>query len=122
VTYSFGSQIALKDAVQLLALGFGLSSAELASILGIDSHTLERWARGDSVPPSTLPETRGTFLALLGIIGRLIELFETTADMRTWMHRPLPFLGQQAPIDVIKEGRIESVKAALVAIDEGFAS
>jgi uncharacterized protein (DUF2384 family) len=116
------TQIALKDAVRLFELGFGLSSTELASILGIDSRMLERWASCNTVPPNTPPETRKILLALLGILGRLVELFETTADMRAWMHRPLPFLGQMAPIDAVKVGRIESVDAALEAIDEGFAS
>src|SRR5688572_3606535 len=112
-------QITLKPALDQLEHDFGLSSRELAQALGVDRRTLERWASGDTFPRHA---ARDRLLALVAVHARLAELFETAEDMRTWLHRPLPFLGRMAPIDAVKVGRIESVDAALEAIDEGFAS
>ena len=112
-------QITLKPALDQLEHDFGLSSRELAQALGVDRRTLERWASGDTFPRHA---ARDRLLALVAVHARLAELFETAEDARTWLHRPLPFLGRMAPIDAVKVGRIESVDAALEAIDEGFAS
>ena len=112
-------QITLKPALDQLEHDFGLSSTELAQALSVDRRTLERWASGDTFPRHA---ARDRLLALVALHTRLAELFETPEDMRTWLHRPLPFLGHMAPIDAVKVGRIESVDAALEAIDEGFAS
>ena len=112
-------QITLKPALDQLEHDFGLSSVELAQAVGVDRRTLERWASGDTFPRHA---ARDRLLALVAIHTRLAELFETAEDMRAWLHRPLPFLGRMAPIDAVKVGRIESVDAALEAIDEGFVS
>lgn len=112
-------QITLKPALDQLEHDFGLSSRELAQSLGVDRRTLERWASGDTFPRHG---ARDRLLALVALHTRLTELFEAAEDVRTWLHRPLPFLGRMAPIDAVKVGRIESVDAALEAIDEGFAS
>jgi putative toxin-antitoxin system antitoxin component (TIGR02293 family) len=112
-------QITLKPALEQLEHDFGLSSTELAQALGVDRRTLERWANGDTFPRHA---ARDRLLALVALHARLAELFETVEDARDWLHRPLPYLGRMAPIDAVKVGRIESVDAALEAIDEGFAS
>jgi putative toxin-antitoxin system antitoxin component (TIGR02293 family) len=106
-------------AFEQLQHDFGLSSGELAQAVGVDRCTLERWASGDTFPRHA---TRDRLLALVALHERLDGLFETAADARAWLHRPLPFLGQMAPIDAVKVGRIESVDAAIEAIDEGFIS
>jgi putative toxin-antitoxin system antitoxin component (TIGR02293 family) len=112
-------QITLKPVLEQLEHDFGLSSTELAQALGVDRRTLERWANGDTFPRHA---ARDRLLALVALHARLAELFETVEDARDWLHRPLPYLGRMAPIDAVKVGRIESVDAALEAIDEGFAS
>lgn len=112
-------QITLKPALDQLEYDLGLSSRELAQALGVDRRTLERWASGDTFPRHA---ARDRLLALVALHARLASLFETAEDVRRWLHRPLPFLGRMAPIDAVKVGRIESVDAALEAIDEGFAS
>jgi uncharacterized protein (DUF2384 family) len=112
-------QVTLRPAIDQLQHDFGLSGAELAQALGVDRRTLERWASGDTFPRHA---TRDRLIELVALHARLATLFATVADMRAWLHRPLPFLGQMAPIDAVKVGRIASVDAALEAIDEGFAS
>ena len=112
-------QITLKPALDQLEHDLGLSSRELAQALSVDRRTLERWASGDTFPRHA---ARDRLLALVALHGRLAELFQTDKDLRLWLHRPLPFLGNMAPIDAVKVGRIESVDAALEAIDEGFVS
>jgi putative toxin-antitoxin system antitoxin component (TIGR02293 family) len=109
----------LKPALEQLEHDFGLSSSELAQALSVDRRTLERWAGGDTFPRHA---ARDRLLALVALHARLAELFETAEDVRTWLHRPLPFLGRMAPIDAVEVGRIEGVEDALEAIDEGFAS
>ena len=112
-------QISLKPALDQLEHDLGLSRRELAQALSVDRRTLERWASGDTFPRHA---ARDRLLALVALHTRLAGLFETAEDVREWLHRPLPFLGRMAPIDAVKVGRIESVDAALEAIDEGFAS
>ena len=112
-------QITLKPALDQFEHDFGLTSRELAQALSVDRRTLERWASGETFPRHA---ARDRLVALAALYTRLAELFETDADARTWLHRPLPYLGQMAPIDAVKVGRIESVDAALEAIEDGFAS
>jgi putative toxin-antitoxin system antitoxin component (TIGR02293 family) len=107
------------SALDQLEHDFGLSSSELAQTVGVDRRTLERWASGDTFPRHA---TRDRLLALVALHERLAGLFKTAEDARVWLHRPLPFLGQMAPIDALKVGRIESVNAASEAIDEGVVS
>ncbi|MFN8634205.1 MAG: antitoxin Xre/MbcA/ParS toxin-binding domain-containing protein [Chloroflexota bacterium] len=109
----------VKPALEQLERDFRLSSKEHAQALGIDRRTLERWASGDTFPRHA---AKGRLVALAALHERLAGLFETSADVRVWLHRPLPFLGRMAPIDAVKVGRIDSVDAALEAIDEGIAS
>jgi putative toxin-antitoxin system antitoxin component (TIGR02293 family) len=112
-------QITLKPAIEQLEHDFGLTSRELAQALCVDRRTLERWESGDTFPRHA---AHSRLQKLVALHGRLADLFETAEDARTWLHRPLPFLGQLAPIDAVKVGRIESVDAALEAIDDGFMS
>src|SRR5690242_10355022 len=92
-------EITLKPALDQLEHDFGLSSSELAQAVGVDRRTLDRWASGDTFPRHA---TRDRLLALVALHDRLAGLFETDEVARTWLHRPLPFLGGMAPIDAVK--------------------
>lgn len=122
-TPSFAQQqTTLMDALHLLERSLGLSIDGLAQILGVTPSTITEWARRDAISPHAPSETDEKLMALLVLNVHLSDLFGTPEDARAWMHRPLPFLGHMTPIDAVKAGRIESVEAALEAIDEGFAS
>lgn len=112
-------KIVLKPTLQQLVTDFGMTNQELAGALRVDRRTLERWEAGETFPRPTALESLQQLIALH---ERLADTFETVEAMRTWLHRPLPFLGGMAPIDAVKVGRMSSVDAALEAIDEGFMS
>ncbi len=50
---------------------------------------------------------------------RLHETFFSSEAIESWLTRPNPFLGNLSPIEVIQNGHIDRVLAALEALDSG---
>ena len=112
-------QVTLAPAIRRLEADLGLSSRDLAHALGIERRTLGRWISGDAYPRAG---ARQQLVRLVALHTRLTETFETRQAAHAWLHRPMPYLGNTAPADAVKIGRLDSVEAALEAIDSGFAS
>ncbi|MCC7370325.1 MAG: DUF2384 domain-containing protein [Chloroflexi bacterium] len=60
--------------------------------------------------------------ALADLDERLNELFVSWDAARAWMRESTRHLGDMAPMDAVRAGRIDRVVALIEAIDSGFAS
>lgn len=93
----------------------GITQTSLARVLGTTPRTVTRWKRGQSEPHAATARR-------LRELARLRWLMETLVDpggSRRWMHSPNEALRGRAPVDLLEEGRIETVVGLLEAVGEG---
>ena len=112
-------QITLEPAIKQLKEDFGLSSRDLAQVLGVDPRSLARWAAGDAFPRHG---ARERLEALAELDERLAETFTSREAARAWLQAPTRYLSDLAPIDAVRAGRTDRVVTIIEAIDSGFAS
>lgn len=112
-------QITLEPAIRQLREDFGFDGRDLALVLGVDQRTIARWSSGDAFPRH---EAKARLEALADLDERLNELFVSWEAARGWLRTPSRHLGDLAPIDAVRAGRIDRVVALIEAIDSGFAS
>jgi uncharacterized protein (DUF2384 family) len=97
-------------------LQLGLSREDLASALGVDARTLERW-RADSAFPQH--EARTNLGLLEALHQHLMDTFETPEAAKSWLSADSRYLGGLSPADVVRARRLDRVEAALTALDSG---
>ncbi len=95
---------------------FGISTDVLARILGTTVRTIERWRAGESTPQY---ESRSRLEQLTNVRNHLFETFATREAARTWLHTKNRYLGGRTPMEVAQEDGVQSVEAALEALDSG---
>lgn len=88
----------------------GMSWREIAAMLDTTERSLYRWKAGSADPnPSHLRRLR----ALQDLTALLDRFFQTPAEVRGWLEAPVPALGERAPIDLLRRGRVEEVQEVL---------
>lgn len=110
-------EVTPRQAVEQLESDLGLSVRELASGLGVDPRTVERWRAGTTYPQH---EARRRLAELLAVQRRLHDTFTTVEAIRGWMHSPHPLFGRLTAADMVRLGRFERVDGALEALDSGI--
>lgn len=83
----------------------GLTYRQLAAAIGADESTLHRWRSGESEP-------RSVFLSRMGALHEFQqELFDAVPPgaAREWLRTPVPALDGRRPVDLLEEGRIETL-------------
>ena len=87
----------------------------LASALGVPPRSLARW-RGGMVPQTAV---RRRLDLLAALHQALLDSFGDLDDARAWLHDDSRYLGGLKPIEVLRSGRLDRVRAALAALDAG---
>lgn len=103
-------------AVETLEEGLGLGRGEIARALGASVRTVERWRAGQTYPQHG---ARERLAELLAVEAHLEETFGDPKARREWLRSASPYLGGLTPIEVIRAGRADRVRAALEALDSG---
>lgn len=106
-----------RRAIDLLESDLDLTARDLASALGVDLRTIDRWRSGTSYPQH---EARRRLAALLAVHRHLRETFTTTEAIHEWMRYPHPYLGRITPLEMVRIGRFDRVEHALEALDSGI--
>ncbi len=83
----------------------GLEPSEIASLMGVNTDTLDEWLRGERSVPGRLEKRLN---ALTGIVTNLHGVIERSAVGR-WFHLSIPALGEHTALEAISEGRIKEV-------------
>ena len=100
-----------------LTSNLDISYDELAQILGTDRKTVSRWRAEERFPQ---PHNRARLDELEALVHRLDASFKTREGAVTWLRSPSGYFGGLCPIDALLRGRIDSVDAALEALDSGI--
>lgn len=90
------------------------SDAALADALRVHRSRVARWKRGE--PPA--PEQAEQLLRLDAVITLLTTYLEP-AVVRDWLYGVNAQLGHRRPLDVLREGRLSEVIAAIEAERSG---
>ena len=89
----------------------GLSRSDLCALLGIPADRLD-------VPQTWPPQSRTKLRRLAALADRLQDTFEPTS-IQSWLHAPSRDLQWRIPFDLLRDGQLDPVDAALEAIDSG---
>lgn len=106
-----------RDAFENLRSGLGISSEELAEVLGIPARTLAR--RTDRFKP----DESERLLRVGSVLRKAAEVLEDPASVRRWMLQPKRALGGLTPLRCCDtEVGAREVEALLVRIEHGVFS
>lgn len=89
-----------KEVVQWLAGVMSISQAELASLLGVSTRTLQRWLAADGPSPEGDDEARVRMVARTA--AHLRHVFTGPGVLR-WFERPHPELDDRPPLDLLSD-------------------
>lgn len=108
--------VGLERLIDELEAGLSLSTAELATALGVVPRTVERWRTGERFPQH---EARRRLDALTALRDRLDETFDGRDAVLAWLNANSTYLGGIKPAEALRVGRIDAVDAAIEALDSG---
>jgi hypothetical protein len=82
--------------------------ADLARSLGVHRSAVVRWKRGEAPAPRNWEQLVG-----LDTVVSLLENFLDVSSIPKWLRGINAHLGDRRPIDVIRQGRLSEVVAAI---------
>jgi uncharacterized protein (DUF2384 family) len=88
---------------------------EVARILDRDPKTVRRWLRQETTPRW---EVREVVLALNVVLEHFAEVIDPAAA-EDWLFTPVPSLGYERPVELIRAGRAREVLNLIDALGEG---
>ena len=98
----------------ILATGI-VDTADVAYITGATIRTAQRWLAGE-VAPRRHNSIR--LLELKAVLDALAEVYRPDGA-KLWLRSPVPMLGYEKPLDLIRDGDYRRVTAVLAALAEG---
>ena len=97
---------------------FGVSQAEIASILGTTPRTVSRWRSTSAAHVAPRPGAARS-LRELAQLRWLLETEVGEGASRRWLRAPNPALRGQAPLDVLLSGDRARVLGLIASLGEG---
>lgn len=97
---------ALSRKLESICVKGGMKQRDIALLLDTKAETVSRWNQGKNYPH---PNTEQLLLELEYIIDQLSDFYEP-GDARLWMFSPQKLLDGKKPSDLVKAGKIESVR------------
>lgn len=92
-----------------------MRSADVASILNVRPETVSRWNNGKALPHAG---TERQLLELEFIVDKLADVYEPH-DARLWLFSRQRLLRDRTPADLIQQGHIDEVLAAVNQLLDG---
>jgi len=93
----------------------GLTSEELAQITGVQRRQVQNWAAGTSRPAD---ESRDRLLEVVYIVDILKDVY-STEGIEVWLHGRNRALEGERPLDLLRNGEFETVRAAVERLQVG---
>jgi transcriptional regulator with XRE-family HTH domain len=92
-----------------------LTTQELASVVGVNPRQISNWASGSHIPKGA---RRDRLLEVEYIVNALRDVY-TREGADIWLHGRKRSLGGQRPIDLMREGRFQTVLHAVERLRTG---
>lgn len=92
-----------------------MRSADVANVLNVRPETVSRWNSGRALPHAG---TERQLLDLEFIVDKLADIYEPQ-DARLWLFSRQRLLGDQAPADLLQQGRPAEVLAVVNRLLDG---
>ena len=92
-----------------------MRAADVANVLRVRPETVSRWNQGKSFPH---PNTEKQLLELEFIIDKLSDFYEPR-EARLWIFARQRLLNEQVPAELIQQGRVDEVLAAVNQLRDG---
>lgn len=92
-----------------------MRSADVANVLSVRPETVSRWKQGKAFPH---PNTERQLLELEFIIDKLSDFYEPR-EARLWIFARQRLLNEQVPAELIQQGRVDEVLAAVNQLRDG---
>ncbi len=86
-----------------------LRSADVANVLNVRPETVSRWNNGKALPHAS---TERQLLELEFIVDKLADIYEPL-DARLWLFSRQRLLQERTPVELIQQGQIDDVLAAV---------
>lgn len=102
--------------IEGLERDLGISTEVIARALEVDRRTVERWRDNQSVPQG---KTRARLTELIALRDRLLEMFGSARSTQEWLRARSRYLGDFTPIESLKAGRLDRVRADLDGLAAG---
>jgi len=106
--------VAVREKVRAVSKDLG-GQAKLARVLGVSPSRVSRWLRTEEPDPENRRKVEGVEY----VLSRLLAIYERETAMK-WLRGFNAHIGNRRPIDLLAQGRIEDVLAAIQA-EEGLA-
>jgi uncharacterized protein (DUF2384 family) len=90
-----------------------LTTPDIARATGADETTVRAWLRDDRSPSGTYAER---LAELSSIVERLVRVMDATY-VPVWMHKPIPLLDDDKPLDVIAAGDYRRVSRVVAGLE-----
>ena len=103
----------VSEKLELLRTKAAMRSIDVANMLGTTPETVSRRHRGRAYPR---PTEEDLLANLEYIVERLSEFYSDPSTARAWLYSRHGFFGGLRPAELIREGRIEEVLAAMQAM------
>ena len=92
-----------------------MRSADVANVLNVRPETVSRWNNGKALPHAN---TERQLLELEFIVDKLADIYEPR-DARLWVFSRQRLLQDATPANLIRQGRIDEVLAAVNQLLDG---
>jgi len=109
------SSNAIARRLESIQIKGAMHSADVANILNVRPETVSRWNKGKALPH---PNTERQLLELEFIVDKLASLYEPH-DARLWLFARQRLLQDQIPAELIQQGRVDEVLAAVNRLLDG---
>ena len=93
----------------------GIKGRDIAQLLDTTPETISRWNRGRTEPQPSLLQR---LLMLEWMVDELSEFYDPD-EARLWLFSPHKLLAGLRPADLVKEGRIDEVRALIAHLKDG---
>lgn len=95
----------------------GLTYKQIAQAIRADESTFHRWRSGESEPS---PVFLARLEAMAEFLRELNDTFRRREDAQSWLGASVPALKGKRPLDLLLEGRVETLTGVLYALNSGM--
>ena len=92
-----------------------MRSSDVANVLNVRPETVSRWNKGKALPHAA---TEKQLLELEFVIDKLTDIYEPH-DARLWLFSRQRLMNDQIPAEMIQQGRVDAVLAAVNQLLDG---